>query len=1674
MKKLLKSVIVFSFLTATAELLHADGMHPQGIKLDGTAGSAGKLALPGPDYEIKAKFGKQSGANLFHSFEQFNVHKGESATFSGPDSVQNILSRVSGGSASWIDGKLGLTVPDANLYFLNPAGVMFGPNASLDLTGSFHVSTADYLRMGENDRFYARPQEKEILSVARPAAFGFLNPPFAKGGISVEGKGQISADQWDGKPSGLAVSEGKTLSLVGGDIEIRNGTWFETAETGEMGYANPHAEKMTGSLSAPGGRINMVSAASAGEMAVESGMPDFSSGNPAYGTITVSGKSLTDVSGNGAGSVFIRAGKFVADDSAVYGKNFGAKDSGRIEIQADSISFENGSEINANTYGSGKGGDVILNAFESLTFSGADEMKCASRIFLETHSRSPDAGNTGRLDISAGDIVFSDGAYISGSTFGSGSGGNMMLLSENDIRFGGMGYDPYVNYFVRIYSDDNPVNPEASYGGILSLAHVFSTGGNSGDIDIKADNIFLSDSASILSMTAGAGNAGSISISADDSVMMARPMGPAEWGGAISVNTRGGNAGNILLEAGELTVKDGYSISSSGCWEGECGKSGDVNIRVSRDVLLSGVNPYGGATVWLGVNGGGNEGGNIFLEANALTLENGAAVTAVTYGSAGGGNIQIRAADSVHIRGSAPMKDYHFSPDTGYDYSQYTIAEALSSILAGSQNPDSSSGSSGTVSVHAQNISISDSGMISTSTSGGGRAGIITLEADRLELGSRALISSASTSPENGGAAGIIDINADSVRLTADSRITTDAVSTGNGGSTDGRISITAADMLYLNGSEITTSVKGGDGKGGDIEIIRPEFAVLSHSRIEANAYEGAGGNIQIAAGQFLLSADSSVEASSQLGIDGNINIESPDADVSGSLTALPSDPPDAARWLSTPCFQRTSEDISRFVITRKDGVPPRFDDWLPGQLPGISYPLSLGSEQLPVTKIQEFLNKGQWAEIIGILESSPGADNATVLIKETLRSQMYAAMGYYRKAAAILNAALPVAEKSDDPALKALYYNCIGDISLCMGNVKEAITCLKKALEEARKADKPLIAAGVLNNLGNLRAVNKDLSGALKAYQEALALISQSENSESLGAKILINTAHAELVSGKYENAPVTAENAAEQIGKQTDGFDKAANLISLALPAQKICDLPGSECRENLLSPENLLGQAAQIGEKTGNLRIVSCAYGYLGEFHEARKEYSSALKMTRKAVFAAQQGDFPEILYRWQWLAARLLRHEEDTEHAIASCQSAADTLNPVRSALSAGSRTRESGFDTEIKPVYLELVQLLLEHADKPGTSDMPALLHRAGDAMEQMKKAEIQDFYKDDCLAAEPDRKQAPDYIPPGTAVMYPIALPGNLILMILFPDDIKQIRVLADSGQIGRTARNFRKKLEAGKQDFQEHAMQLYDWLIRPAEKELDSRNTDTLILVPDGPLCLIPFSALHSGESFLTEKYALGTIPALNITDTRHTRKRGRQILLTGVSEARQDFLPLPNVKNELRAIKAVMKGRILLDQDFTLKNFEAEMQNQDYGMVHMATHAVFGNGPEDTFLLTYDERLTLDRLEHLVHLKKYQEKPLELLTLSACETAADNERAAFGIAGAALKSGAESVLATLWKVDDKAASLLIAQFYQNIGTGEMTKAQALRNAQKKLIRDRKFEHPEFWAPFLLIGNWM
>jgi CHAT domain-containing protein len=392
------------------------------------------------------------------------------------------------------------------------------------------------------------------------------------------------------------------------------------------------------------------------------------------------------------------------------------------------------------------------------------------------------------------------------------------------------------------------------------------------------------------------------------------------------------------------------------------------------------------------------------------------------------------------------------------------------------------------------------------------------------------------------------------------------------------------------------------------------------------------------------------------------------------------------------------------------------------------------------------------------------------------------------------------------------------------------------------------------------------------------------------------------------------------------------------------------------------------------------------------------------------------------------------------------------------------------------MYFELVDLLLQRAASTQDRDQREdYLIEAREKVELFKIAELQDYYQDDCVGVGQAGVTPLDVVSQSAVVIYPIPLPDRLELLVSFPRGLKRFLVPVGIDALTQEVRDLRRRLEKRtSREYLPHAKQLYAWLIEPLEPDLASLSIDTLVFVPDGALRTIPMAALNDGKEFLVNKFALAITPGLDLTSPGPIRREGIRILSVGLTESSQGFPPLPYVSEELKTIQELYGGRLLLNEDFLVSNMEKALQEEAISIIHVASHGVFDSDVDGTFLLAFDDKLTLDRLDHCVGFLRFREDPLALLTLSACETAAGDDRAALGLAGVAIKAGASSALATLWYVNDRASSLLVSEFYRQLREPKVSRAVALQRAQVKLLSDLRYDHPGYWAPFLLINNWL
>ena len=494
----------------------------------------------------------------------------------------------------------------------------------------------------------------------------------------------------------------------------------------------------------------------------------------------------------------------------------------------------------------------------------------------------------------------------------------------------------------------------------------------------------------------------------------------------------------------------------------------------------------------------------------------------------------------------------------------------------------------------------------------------------------------------------------------------------------------------------------------------------------------------------------------------------------------------------------------------------------------------------------------------------------------------------------------------------------------------------------------------------------------------------------------------------------------------------------------------------------------EAAKIAEKNGDARALSYALGYQGALYEFEKKDQEALALTRRAVFAAQQAHSPDALYRWERQAGRLLAKEHERDAAIATYRRAVTTLQTIRNDVSMryGNRNAHSSFRETAGGTFFELADLLLQRADTlPPGDELQALLHEARDTAELLKAAELEDYFQDDCVNLLKSKIKKVENLSPTAAIVYILALPTRTEILVSLPSGrLERFKADVTEDQLTDTVRAFRQSLEDRTSEaYYAGGQQLYTWLIKPLEPLMAQHKLDTMVFVPDGALRTVPMAALYDGKQFLVEKYAVAVTPGLELMEAHPSARLQPHVMISGLSEARDGFPALTNVPAELANLEKVFgQTGALVNQNFLHDSVGEKIAGEPFTIVHIASHGHFDDDVRKSFVLTYDKHLTLDDLERYIRPAQLRDQGLELLTLSACQTAAGDDRAALGLAGVAVKAGARSAFATLWFVNDAASTELVSDFYAELTSHpQNSKAQALQAAQKKLLAKEKYCAP-------------
>jgi CHAT domain-containing protein len=408
-----------------------------------------------------------------------------------------------------------------------------------------------------------------------------------------------------------------------------------------------------------------------------------------------------------------------------------------------------------------------------------------------------------------------------------------------------------------------------------------------------------------------------------------------------------------------------------------------------------------------------------------------------------------------------------------------------------------------------------------------------------------------------------------------------------------------------------------------------------------------------------------------------------------------------------------------------------------------------------------------------------------------------------------------------------------------------------------------------------------------------------------------------------------------------------------------------------------------------------------------------------------------------------------------------------------------------FRDVVEPVYRELMELQLNAIPANQTQTQQANLEPALATIDGLRLAELQNYLGEDCTITPSATPIA--LVNEQMAVVSTIILKDRVAVILTLPNAASIVRWIAAPSQTVRaTVNDLRLKLENRSDltnSYQAPSQQLYDWLIRPFDQELQAAKIETLVFIQDGILRSIPMTALYDGKQFLVEQYAIASTLSFSLIDPTQLEQRSLRVLGFGLTKSSTIgstfFAPLSFVKTELDRITKTLPGsKEFFDEAFTIDQLKQELTQNAFPIVHLATHGKFGIDSRDTFLVTGkqvqndNEKLTMNQFYQILQTAG---KPLELLTLTACETAVGSDRDALGIAGISLQAGAKSAIASLWQVDDRATAELIGQFYQNLSQG-IGRAKALQMAQKSWLAahaDTR-QHPGYWAALMLVGNWL
>ena len=691
--------------------------------------------------------------------------------------------------------------------------------------------------------------------------------------------------------------------------------------------------------------------------------------------------------------------------------------------------------------------------------------------------------------------------------------------------------------------------------------------------------------------------------------------------------------------------------------------------------------------------------------------------------------------------------------------------------------------------------------------------------------------------------------------------------------------------------------------------------------------------------------------------------------------------------------------------------------------------------------------------------------NNAGVTRSRINLAQALRVSGFYRRALDTLQQVAQQLQTQPDSSIKVAALRSLGNAQQQLGDLEESQKNLQQSLEIAQRLQLPQEISLTEFSLGNTTRALSNINDAIAHYENAakiasnpltkvqaqinqLSLLLENKNTTDVQTLHLIPKIQSQLATLPTNQAGIYASiNFARTISKIGNKKDIA-----------------------------NILANSVQQARTIGSERAESYALGSLAEVYEQNNQSKEARNLTQQALFIAQKIQASDIAYRWEWQLGRLLKAQGNTQGAIAAYDAAVATLQSLRSDLVAVNREVQFNFRDSVEPIYRQSVELLLQEKGQ-ALPDLDKVRQR----IEALQLAELDNFFRESCLNNQfVVLDKLVDRDRPNTAIFYPIILDHQFEVILKLPNrPLIHKTSVVNRLSVEQAITEMRHTIVEpnANQKFQAASQKLYNWLIKPVETDLKNSKVNTLVFIPDGSLRNIPVAALYNGREYLVQKYAVAVSPGLQLFTPKPLAKEKLTALAGGLSQPpkNEKFAPLPNVKVELKLIQqSGVTTTTLLDQDFQSTTLRKTINAKPFKIVHLATHGQFSSKAKDTFILAADKRINVSELDSLLKSREQKRRePVELLVLSACETAAGDNRAALGLAGVAIRAGARSTLASLWQIGDDSTALFISQFYHQLTMGKTT-AEALRLAQLKLLQGSEYTRPLYWAPYVLVGNWL